>query len=74
MRSLRRTVYWKFGEPITLAFVSCVADTHPELVDDAPPPAPAAPPPKLKFERAGPQSSAMSAAQWHAIASRRRGR
>ena len=50
MRSLRRSVYWKFGEPITLAFVSCVVDFAPELTTATP--APTAPPPKLKFERA----------------------
>jgi hypothetical protein len=44
MGSLRRTVYWKFGEPITLAFMACVGDQHPELLDDAPsPPQPKAP-------------------------------
>ena len=36
---IRRTVYWKFGAPITLAFLACIADQHPEAVE--PPPAPA---------------------------------
>lgn len=48
---IRRSVYWKFGEPITLAFIACVGDQHPEIPDDAPPPAPTAPPPRLKFKR-----------------------
>ena len=37
---IRRTVYWRFDQPITLPFVSCLADAHPALLDDAPPPAP----------------------------------
>ncbi len=45
--TIRRTIYWKLGQPVSLAFVSDIPG-HPEA-DDAPPPAP--PPPKLKFER-----------------------
>ena len=37
------------GEPVTLAFVACLADSHPEAVTDAAPPPP--PPPKLAIER-----------------------
>ena len=47
---IRRTVYWRFDQPITLPYVSCVGDIHPELTADTPPPT--APPPKLRFERA----------------------
>jgi hypothetical protein len=36
---IRRTVYWKFGAPITLAFLARIADQHPEAVE--PPSAPA---------------------------------
>ncbi len=43
MRTIRRTTYWKFGQPITLAFIAFVADQHPE-VDDGAPPAPPGPP------------------------------
>jgi len=37
---IRRTVYWKFGEPISLPFVACLSDEHPEVIDGAPPPEP----------------------------------
>ena len=35
---IRRSVYVKLGEPITLAFVACIADHHPEHIEAAPPP------------------------------------
>ena len=40
---IRRTVYRIHGKPVTLAYLACIGDTHPELVDEAPPPAPAEP-------------------------------
>ena len=46
--TIRRTIYRVQGEPITLAFVACIADRHPEAIEAAPPP----PPPKLAAERA----------------------
>ena len=45
---IRRTNYLKNGRPITLAFVSCVADQHPEI-DDKQTPAPK--PPKFNPSR-----------------------
>ena len=47
---VRRSVYWKFGKPITLAFISGI-DAHPELLDDAPPSAPPQPQPEPKTLR-----------------------
>ena len=47
---IRRTRYGTFEQPVTLAFISGI-DTHPEILDDAPPPAPPAQPPRLEFER-----------------------
>jgi hypothetical protein len=53
---IRRTIYVNLGKPITLAFVSCVADQHPE---DAQPPAPERPRfnpehrvPRIRYEQA----------------------
>ena len=36
---IRRTVYFQDDQPITLAYVSGI-DSHPEVVDFTPPPAP----------------------------------
>ena len=44
---IRRTVYWKDDQPITLAFVSGI-DNHPEVFGAETPP----PPPEPKAERA----------------------
>ena len=35
---IRRTIYFQDDQPITLAFVACIADQHPEAIDAAPPP------------------------------------
>ena len=35
--TIRRTIYRVQGEPITLAFVGCIADSHPEAIDTTPP-------------------------------------
>jgi hypothetical protein len=49
---IRRTSYVKLGKPITLAFVSCVADQHPEAAaDDTQTPAP----PKFNPEHRAPR-------------------
>jgi hypothetical protein len=47
---IRRTIYVNLGKPITLAFVSCVSDQHPE---DARPLAPE--PPKFNPEHRVPR-------------------
>ena len=40
MRSaIHRTIYWVQGQPITLAYLACLADIHPETIE-APPPKP----------------------------------
>ena len=49
MRTIRRTIYRAQGAPITLAFVACIADSHPELTDATPPPPPE--PKPLAIER-----------------------
>lgn len=49
--SIRHTVYMRLGQSITLAFVTCIADQHPEVHDTAPP---LPPEPNPKAER-GPQ-------------------
>ena len=46
---IRRTVYWKDDQPITLAFVSGI-DNHPEVFGAETPP----PPPEPKAERGPP--------------------
>ena len=46
----RRCAYLKYGALVSLAFVGCVADEHPE-VDDTPP----APEPPRAKERRGPK-------------------
>ena len=38
--SYRRSTYSQDGQPITLAFVACIADLHPEVIIDAAPPLP----------------------------------
>ena len=43
---IRRTRYGSIHQPVTLAFISGI-DGHPELIDDAPPPAP----PRIARER-----------------------
>ena len=35
---IRRSVHWRLGQPISLPFVACIGDVHPELIDGAPPP------------------------------------
>ena len=37
---IRRTVYCRLGQPITLAFVAFVGDEHPEVNSTPPPTAP----------------------------------
>ncbi|MET0707610.1 MAG: hypothetical protein ABWY82_12335 [Tardiphaga sp.] len=46
---IRRSTYVKLGESVTLAFIPCLADQHPELTDDTPPPPPS--PPKVRAKR-----------------------
>jgi hypothetical protein len=46
---IRRTVYCRHGQQISLAYFSGI-DGHPEVVDDAPPPTP----PQPKVERGRP--------------------
>jgi hypothetical protein len=50
---IRRTSYVKLGKPITLAFVSCVADQHPEAAADDTQTTPA--PPKFNPEHRAPR-------------------
>ena len=37
---IRKTRYGSDGRPISLVFVECVSDEHPELLEDAPAPPP----------------------------------
>ena len=50
---IRKTRYWRFGQPITLAYVSDIP-SHPKADDTAPPPTPE---PPVKRER-GPRLTA----------------
>jgi hypothetical protein len=64
MRStIRRIIYRIQGEPVTLAFVACIADQHPEHID-----APQPPPEPLAIERPSRQS------RWSEKLTRRRDR
>jgi hypothetical protein len=39
-RGIRRTTYWAFGKPVSLAYIPALADDHPEAMgDEAPTPA-----------------------------------
>jgi hypothetical protein len=52
---IRRARYLKHGKPITLAFVKCVADQHPEAAATAYAQPPAPEPPKFNPERRVPR-------------------
>jgi hypothetical protein len=41
--NLRKTTYRQHGQPISLLFLDCLSDQHPEYVEPAPPPEPAIP-------------------------------
>ena len=47
---IRKTRYGAFDQQVTLAFISGI-DAHPELIDDAPPPAPPPQPKTLAIDR-----------------------
>src|SRR5215207_3301751 len=34
---IRRTIYWVGGKPVSLAYISALADEHPEATSDYPP-------------------------------------
>jgi hypothetical protein len=34
---IRRTTYWAFGRPVSLAYIPALADEHPEAIGDEPP-------------------------------------
>jgi hypothetical protein len=33
-RGIRRTTYWAFGKPVSLAYIPALADEHPETIND----------------------------------------
>jgi len=35
-RGIRRTTYWAFGKPVSLAYIPALADEHPEAISDEP--------------------------------------
>jgi hypothetical protein len=52
---IRKSRYLVLGQHITLAFVACIADRHPELIDTAPPASPE--PPRLSGAERPPRFS-----------------
>jgi len=40
---IRRSTYLQDGQPVTLAFLPCLAESHPEAIEAAPPPQPQPP-------------------------------
>jgi len=57
-KDLRRTIYWAFGKPVSLAYIPALADEHPEAnVISHEPPTPARPDYQLPSERGVPRTS-----------------
>ena len=64
---IRRSVYVKLGQPISLAYLACIADSHPEVaIEAASPPQPKPQPPAL--------ARAQQPSRWSEKLTRRRNR
>jgi hypothetical protein len=55
-RGIRRTTYWAFGKPVSLAYIPALADEHPEAMGDEPP-TPARPDYETPGERRTPRTT-----------------
>jgi hypothetical protein len=53
---IRRTTYWAFGKPVSLAYIPALADEHPEAMSDQLP-TPARPDYELPSERPAPRTT-----------------
>jgi hypothetical protein len=53
---IRRTTYWAFGKPVSLAYIPALADEHPEAMSDQLP-TPAQPEYELPSERPAPRTT-----------------
>jgi len=55
-KAIRRTTYWAFGKPVSLAYIPALADEHPEAtIISHEPPTPARPDYELPSERRAPR-------------------